>query len=814
MNETVEVAAVNPFFGQIGHLFVILSFVAALLACISYFLAHKSVQEQDKKNWKKFARIFFFTHVVSVAGVLITLLSMIGGHHFEYYYVWQHSSLDLQTKYILSCLWEGQEGSFLLWCFWHTVLGSILIITSGKWENGVMTIIAGIQIFLTSFLLGFQFGDFHIGSSPFLLLKDELTKDPVFLFSDYMKYIQDGTGLNALLQNYWMVIHPPILFLGFASCSIPFAYAMAGLLQKDFKGWLKPAIAWSCFAAGVLGTGVLMGGAWAYEALSFGGFWAWDPVENASIMPWLILVAGLHTMVIAKATGHALKSSFIFIILTFLLVLYASFLTRSGILGDTSVHSFVTSGLTGHLLVFFFTFVILSIVLYSKNSKKIPVIKKDEEGSSREFWMFIGSLILLFSCLHIVVFTSIPVYNQLFNWFMNLLGINRQLELSPPTDAIHYYTSVQIWIVILMALLFAFVQFLKYSKTDLQKFIRQISILVLLSIILAVVCSIILKYPFLHSYTLLLFVAWFAILGNMVYMLKVLKGRIKVSGASVAHTGFALLLIGILISNANQQVISLNTDGIKFGKGFDAKATKQNILLEKGVSKNMGNYIVTYTGDTTLERETTFTVQYEKVNPKTGEIENTFHLYPYLLLDKKSQNLSPNPDTKHYLDHDVFTHISSYYTADPAQKTREEEYTLELGDTIALTKGLLVLTKINKYTEQENIAVGAAFIFHKADTVLAAEPKLVIVNSQLVSQPVEIPGTGITVSFKNILPESEQFLFSVTDVNPQKDFIILKAIVFPMINVVWLGSIVMAVGFFISMFRRIRENKISGEHAG
>ncbi|MFN0275865.1 MAG: cytochrome c biogenesis protein CcsA [Chitinophagales bacterium] len=813
MNEMVEGQAVNPIFGQVGHLLVILSFVSVLLACISYYLSNKTTDAKEKTNWIKFARILFFVHVFSIAGVLVTLLSMISGHHFEYYYVWQHSSLDLQQKYILSCLWEGQEGSFLLWCFWHTVLGSILVYTSAKWEPGVMIIITGIQIFLTSFLLGFHFGDFHIGSSPFLLLEDELTKDPVFLFSNYMKYIPDGTGLNALLQNYWMVIHPPVLFLGFASCSVPFAFAMAGLLQKDFTGWLKPGIAWSCFAAGILGTGVLMGGAWAYEALSFGGFWAWDPVENASIMPWLVLVGGLHTMVIAKATGHALKSTYIFIILTFLFVLYASFLTRSGILGDTSVHSFVTSGLTGHLLLFFFSFIAVSIILYRSNVKSLPVIKKEEAGSSREFWMFIGSLILLFSCLHIVVFTSIPVYNEIFNGFMSLIGVEREIKLSPPTDPIHYYTSVQIWIAIIIALLFAFVQYLKYSKTDLKMLWKQINITIFSSLVLAVISSFALQYPVFHTYTLLLFASWFAILGNLQYIMSVLKGKIKVSGASVTHTGFAILLLGILISNANQQVISLNTDGIRYGKGFDSKATKENILLEKGIPKSMGDYIVTYAGDTTIERETTFTVKYEKVNPETGEVENTFNLHPYLLLDKKSENLSPNPDTKHYLDHDVFTHISSFYKADTGEAERKNDYTLELGDTIALTKGLIVLTKINKYNEDGNIAVGAEFILHKADSIINVEPRLVIVNNQLLSEPVEIPGAEITLTFDNILPETEQFVFTVTDKTPQKDFIILKAILFPLINLVWLGSVIMAMGFFLSMYRRIRENKITEKNA-
>jgi cytochrome c-type biogenesis protein CcmF len=124
--------------------------------------------------------------------------------------------------------------------------------------------------------------------------------------------MQDGQGLNALLQNYWMVIHPPILFLGFSSTVVPFAFAIAGLWKRQFGDWTRAALPWTLFSACVLGTGIMMGAAWAYEALSFGGYWAWDPVENASLVPWLVMIAGLHTMVIYNATGHSLRATYFF----------------------------------------------------------------------------------------------------------------------------------------------------------------------------------------------------------------------------------------------------------------------------------------------------------------------------------------------------------------------------------------------------------------------------------------------------------------------------------------------------------------------
>lgn len=148
---------------------------------------------------------------------------------------------------------------------------------------------------------------------------------PIFRTSDYLAQITDGKGLNPLLQNYWMVIHPPTLFFGFASSIIPFAFAIGGLWTAKYKEWLKPALPWTLVSVMILGTGIIMGGFWAYESLSFGGYWAWDPVENASLVPWLLLIVTVHLMLIYKSTGTSIILTYILSIASFLLVLYATF---------------------------------------------------------------------------------------------------------------------------------------------------------------------------------------------------------------------------------------------------------------------------------------------------------------------------------------------------------------------------------------------------------------------------------------------------------------------------------------------------------
>src|ERR1043166_7693690 len=292
--------------GKLGNVFVILSFAFALLSSTSYLFASR--ENDDTSSWKRIARISFRLHSFSVFGIIGTLFIMLWNHYFEFHYVWQHSNREMPMRYILSCFWEGQEGSFLLWTFWHCVIGLILQRTAKTWEAPVLSMIALVQVFLASMLLGINIGDYHLGSNPFTVLMrqhPDFMNIPLFTDPNYALNPQfNGRGLNPLLQNYWMTIHPPTLFLGFALTVVPFAYAIAALYKKKFSDWIAPAIPWTFFSVMILGTGILMGAAWAYESLSFGGFWAWDPVENASLVPWMTLVGAAHVMMIYKHRNH------------------------------------------------------------------------------------------------------------------------------------------------------------------------------------------------------------------------------------------------------------------------------------------------------------------------------------------------------------------------------------------------------------------------------------------------------------------------------------------------------------------------------
>ena len=196
--------------GNIGHLLVISSFVFSLSFLIGYLISEK---EQYKYDWIRFSKFSYLLHSLSIFGVIICLYIILITDNFLYYYAFQHTSILLPIYYKISSLWEGQEGSFLLWMFWNVIIGLYFSFKPiSKWNVSIMVVIGFTQLLLSSMILGVVFYDVKIGSSPFILLKDAISA-PIFQIDP--NYIpEDGTGLNPLLQNYWMVIHPPTLFLG------------------------------------------------------------------------------------------------------------------------------------------------------------------------------------------------------------------------------------------------------------------------------------------------------------------------------------------------------------------------------------------------------------------------------------------------------------------------------------------------------------------------------------------------------------------------------------------------------------------------
>jgi cytochrome c-type biogenesis protein CcmF len=787
--------------GILGNTFVVLSFVSALTAAIAYFFSTRNPLEN---SWKTLGRSAFALHGISVLGIIAVLFYLLLNHRFEYHYIWQHSSTALPLKFILSCFWEGQEGSFLLWTFWHVVLGGILIKTAKNWESPVMATFSMVQMFLASMLLGTYIFGYKLGSNPFLLLREhpDMAGLPFLQNPEYLSLI-DGRGLNPLLQNYWMTIHPPVLFLGFAATLVPFAYAVAGLWQRKFTEWMKPAIPWTFFGVMIFGTGILMGGAWAYESLTFGGFWAWDPVENASLVPWLTLVGAAHVMVIHKNKGTSLFTTFFLTLISFILVLYSTFLTRSGILGDSSVHSFTDMGMSGQLLVYLLFFVFLATILLIVNYKKMPKQDKEDSVFSREFWMFIGSLVLLISAFQISFTTSIPVINAVF-------GTN----LAPPLDPIAHYNGWQLPFAIIVGLLISFTQYLKYKDTDSKAFFKNISIAFFASVALTIVVGYYLQMAnFFHI--LLLFASIFAITANVNYWIFVLKGKLKVSGASVAHVGFGLILAGSLISTSQKLVISKNTSGIDIESlGSDFK-NQDNIMLTLNDTLRMGEYFITYKGKEKKDINIYYEIEYLKQD-KEGKYYKEFSLYPLIQTNPRMGNVA-EPGTRHFLSRDIFTYIT-YAEIEEKDKEDNEEYRaanttmVSPGDTLFASNSIIVLEEVTRNIDSEKYKLEANDLAVKAKLRITdisknnyyAEPLFILRGNYIVPIEAESNEMGLKFVFDKIDPETGKLAISISEKRANsKDFIIMKAIIFPYINILWIGCIIMIIGTTMAIWRRL-----------
>lgn len=797
------------FPGQLGHLLVILSLVASFIASIAYFKSTQSNSSEDKESWKRLARICFGLDVVAVFGVFFLLIFLIQSHYFEYFYVYKNSSRELEPKYILSCLWSASEGSFLLWTLWHAVLGSILVFKAKEWEAPVMTVVSFAQFCLATMLLGIYFFGKKVGASPFGLFRQQMPELPLFTSADYVTKIKDGNGLNPLLQNYWMVIHPPVLFLGFASTIVPFAFGIAGLWTKKFGEVMKAALPWALFSAAVLGLGIMMGAAWAYESLTFGGYWAWDPVENASLVPWLVLVCGIHTLLAYRSSGHSLRATHLFFIIQFILVLYSTFLTRSGILGDSSVHSFADLGMNLQLLLFLLVFLIPALMLFAVRYKQIPTIQKEESISSREFWLFVGSLVLFLSAAYIIVYTSLPVFNKV-----------SESKKALGEDQEYTYNRVMVLVAVVVGLLTAITQYLKYKNTARGFFLKKIALPTVIALIISVLISVFgginyMKFGigYLTAIHVAIFAAVYAVTANAMYIWIGMKGDVAKAGASVAHFGFALMLTGMLVASSKREVISWNTSGIMLNFGSESSEDpKENLTLVKGQQMSMNQYWVTYTKDTffTGDPKHYFEINFQHKNSK-----ESFNLYPNAFINYKGNSgLMANPDSRHYWNRDIFTYITSL--PDPEKNKDTASYhnkTVHTGDSVFYSSGYFIVDSITSHHSRTRINTSAAdsvlalniSVFGKDSSNHLAQPILVYTKGKVDVIADTVLSQNLSLKVNSITPAGIDL--GVKESDSLLQYVTLKAYIFPMINILWMGVIIMVIGFLMAMWRRFRLNK-------
>jgi len=798
MNE-IQYTGEHLWVGNLGNFFIFLGLASIILSFWSYGIQMYSKEEKDKKGWMSLARTGFFIHGASILGLIGIVFYAMYNQMYEYSYVFDHVSPDLPMKYILSAFWEGQEGSFMLWMFWHVVLGAVFIKFQKDWESPVLFTIALAEILLMSMILGIYVpwidGEFKIGSNPVMLLR-QVNDAPIFNNADYLSLIK-GRGLNPLLQNYWMTIHPPTLFLGFASTIIPFGFAVGGLWTNNHKDWLKPALSWSLFSAGILGTGILMGSFWAYEALSFGGYWNWDPVENASFVPWLTLIAGIHTHLVAKNTGYATRATYFFYLVSFLLILYSTFLTRSGILGDTSAHAFTEMGLEWQLIILMGVFALLGALLFIRRYSKITAPKQDESLYSREFWMFMGSLVLMFSALLITASTSLPVFNKIAEYF------DPGFAGKVIKDQVSHYNKTQLWIGIFIALLSSASIFLRYSgklwETQKRKFAYKLIIHSALAIILTAGLSAWVEVPF-WPFALFGFAGFFSMTANADYLTTTIKGNFRLASSSMAHFGIGMMLVGLLTSGLNSKYISSNP--FVFKGLFSDEDLEKYVQLIKGKPLISNGYMMTYQGDTLLGRERQYVINFKQMTDDL-RVKKEFTLYPNAVYANDFSKVAAfNPDTRHEMFRDIFTCVVALPLAlqDAAEAKKIEDslkfesQTLFPNDTLFYKNFKLIAGSLNyapknaeflKHAHDAGAGVLITAVDTEQDTFYSGEAALGLDGALLYTYPAVFEELGLRIKLDEgfaeeiFTPEErlsyKEFVFQQGDSIPfGKNILVLK----------------------------------------
>jgi cytochrome c-type biogenesis protein CcmF len=386
---------------QLGQFALAIAFIVAIYAIVASLVGIRARNDKLIASGRNAA----ICTCVAVSTALFSLGYLFLTNDFSVAYVAAHSSIDLPLHFKISSVWGGQEGSLLFWSWILTVYSALVILQNRNKHRAMMpyvtAVLMGTSVFFTAMHL-FVVNPFRLGGI-------QMPGGAVNLFRP-----NDGAGLNPLLQDTLMVIHPPMLYTGMVGFAVPYAFAIAALITRQLGDtWIRTVRRWTMVAWGVLGIGILLGGNWAYHELGWGGYWAWDPVENASLMPWLIGTAYLHSVMVQEKKGMLKIWNVVLIVAAYTMSIFGTMLTRSGLID--SVHAFAKSDIGGYFMAFII--VTLSGAAYLILDR-LPYLRAENQmGSvvSRESSFLFNNLVLLVSCFAILWGTMFPVLSDWYN---------------------------------------------------------------------------------------------------------------------------------------------------------------------------------------------------------------------------------------------------------------------------------------------------------------------------------------------------------------------------------------------------------------
>ncbi|MDD5608608.1 MAG: cytochrome c biogenesis protein CcsA [Ignavibacterium sp.] len=798
---------------MIGSIFLSAALVFSVIAMVMYFLSFRGY-----KNTLNFARYSYHGMAIFVMAASAFLWYAILTHQYQYKYIFSYSNNSLTTGLLFSSFWGGQEGSFMLWLLLTSIIGIILQSYSSKrgdleprvmavftlatsfllvmvspwfknpfeyiWMTPIFIDAKSInpQYFNLSFLQNYIFTD-QQSNTTYIQMSKELYAALSQAGVSVNQFIADGKGLNPQLLNYWMQIHPPMLFIGFAMATVPFSFAIAALMKNEYRDWVNQSLPWMLAGVAILGLGIMIGGYWAYEMLGWGGYWAWDPVENSSLIPWLIGVAAIHTMLVQKRSlkstngvGRYAKTNLILSILTYIFVLYSTFLTRSGVLGDASVHSFVDPGNLVYffLVIFITTFILIGLggIVYRWKYLEDKTVY-DESLLSRELSLFTAAIVLVASAIIVLGGTSAPLFGQSVDTF--------------------FYDELHLPIAIIIGLLNGLSLLLKWKTTNAKAFLKDSALSVILSIFITALIVILggVTNPMM---ILLSFSSAFALVVNAEIAIRIVKGNLKSLGAYVSHIGIALFILGVIGSGAYSSTVNLD--------------------LVKNKPASAFGYQLTFTGYTPIENNTkyAFNISMKKDN-------NSYQVAPVMYIAEYNNSLMREPAILNLFSKDV-------YLAPLGYEEGGDDHSH--GDVVKLKKGVTteyqnIKITFNKFDilpetmqlmqEGKDFQMGAMLTLEANGKKEEFELLRKSVSGQAVFTEYSSENAGLKLQLNNLTAEMIEVLINpINDTQdhsmekPKEEVLFITASIKPYISLVWTGVVVMVLGFFIAVARRLKES--------
>lgn len=725
---------------------------------------------------------------IGSAAILVSfgsLVSLFVTNQFAYDYVFKHSELRNAVEYKVASVWSGQEGSFLLWATSSAIFAIAGLRSTRQYRSYYVAVCS---LFLGSIcqILSFE--------TPFKLN----------LFEGKPYIPLDGNGISPNLYNYWIVIHPPTIFLGFGSLIILFAFAVSALIKRDLESWVPLVRPWAILSTTILGLGLIMGGFWAYEMLGWGGFWMWDPVENASFVPWVVGVALIHGFIVQAAKNKWHYMNAVLAGLPFLAFCYGTFLTRSGFMAEVSVHSFATMErnalkvLQGILTVATLGFFALWFQRMWTAKAEAPA-KEDFRGLRREDYYAVAITLLVMMGLATAIGMSVPLI---------------QFIAKKPSRAVEefLYHQVLSYMFVPLMLVLGLTPFASWRPEPFKKLFGRVLNVFSLSLFVTG-CGLLwisnpasgfvpdsekmiqfgkgVYVPLMPWMGLLIFLCAFAAFANLWRLIEMM-GKVKMGlGSFVSHFGLAMLLAGLIIS-----------------RGFERK---QNYVVQPGITAvpleaKGPRHLMELTDEDKLDFES----RENTISLKLSENGKDFVAKPGLFYTFPPQGEAqpfPRPYIQRWLDHDL------YVVAHPLQVDGTQTINLKPGETGEL-RGFLWATMNEvtyKVTYEKFVRNGEA---GKRGTEFGAQLK--VQNDELGEQATITPSlvvgegprpaqmdTHFMVVMHKMSAEDQSVEIGLRYVRPM---IPVETFYKPMTILVWVGTGILTLGGFMSaIYRRARK---------